>query len=175
MARKKKGDGALAGVVLLGVFFALVASIPKPVWIFMGVCAVVGVVWLLFSNGKKHPAPAAQREKPRRSSTPTPTPTPTPVSSSRNKLAEPQSHATTVESEPVSLYQRPNSTEEHRIPVAPQGFGPAAWVPPGESTNIAGIVVPGGMLYVGTSLPTPSGLPDPALIDPSKKVASRGC
>lgn len=172
MARKKKGDGALVGVVLLGAFFGLLASIPKPVWIFMGVCAVIGVIWLLFFNGKTPPTSTAQRETPLRGATPTT------VSAPPKKPVVPQSRATTVEPEPepepVSLFQRPNATEEHRIPAAPKNFGPATWIAPGESTNIAGIAIPGGMIYVGTSLPTPSGLPDPALIDPSKKVASRG-
>lgn len=39
--------------------------------------------------------------------------------------------------------------------------------------NIAGLTIPGGMVYVGTSLSTPLGDNDPCLIDPSKTVAAR--
>lgn len=122
MTRKKSGDGALAGVAVLGVFFALVASISKPVWIFIGVCTVVGVVWLLFFNGKKPPASAAQSEKPWQSLGPAP------ASSPRNELDKSQSHAVAFEPEPVTLYQMPNAIKEHQIPAAPQGFGPAVWM-----------------------------------------------
>jgi len=40
--------------------------------------------------------------------------------------------------------------------------------------TVAGLTLPGGLLYVGTALPTPHGRNDPALIDPSKSVGSRG-
>ncbi|MDO8276682.1 MAG: TerB N-terminal domain-containing protein [Burkholderiaceae bacterium] len=58
------------------------------------------------------------------------------------------------------------------MPTPPAGRGAASWVPPGQSIHIGGVNIPGGMIYVGASLRTPSGRNDPSLIDPSKKVAA---
>ena len=45
------------------------------------------------------------------------------------------------------------------------------WLPAGQSVEIAGLPVQGGMLYVGSHLPAPNGHgPDPALIDPRLPV-----
>ncbi|WP_281170537.1 TerB N-terminal domain-containing protein [Actinokineospora enzanensis] len=47
------------------------------------------------------------------------------------------------------------------------------WVPPGTDVTVQGQPLAGGMLYVGTTLTTPRGIPDPALIDPSLRVDHR--
>src|SRR5262245_61591925 len=45
------------------------------------------------------------------------------------------------------------------------------WVPPGRSVTVAGYLIPGGMLYIGTGLSSLSGVRiEPALIDPSLPV-----
>lgn len=59
------------------------------------------------------------------------------------------------------------------LPPPPPGFGPATWVPAGKLVSVRGVTFPGGMVYVGTSLPTLLGDNDPCLIDPSKPVAHR--
>ena len=47
------------------------------------------------------------------------------------------------------------------------GTRPRGWVPAGLPVEIAGLVIPGGMLYVGEELPAANGSGlDPALIDP---------
>jgi tellurite resistance protein len=46
----------------------------------------------------------------------------------------------------------------------------AQWVGPGVPANIAGVQVPGGMLYVGQGLAAPTGDLEPALINPALKV-----
>jgi uncharacterized tellurite resistance protein B-like protein len=76
-----------------------------------------------------------------------------------------------VQSNNPSLQPAP---AEFRVPPTPKGFGSATWVPAGQSISVAGMVIPGGMVYVGTRLPTPLNDNDPCLIDPSKPVASRG-
>lgn len=63
---------------------------------------------------------------------------------------------------------------EFKLPSAPSGYGRARWFGPRESTEVSGIRVPGGLLYVGTDLRAPNGDVDPCLIDPSKRVASSG-
>lgn len=74
----------------------------------------------------------------------------------------------------VSVPSGPASPAAFRVPPAPKGYGAATWVPAGQSVNVGGLTLPGGMLYVGTSLPTPLGANDPCLIDPSKSVARQG-
>jgi uncharacterized tellurite resistance protein B-like protein len=44
----------------------------------------------------------------------------------------------------------------------------------GRSIDVGGLNIPGGLVYVGTKLPTPSGANDPCLIDPTKPVARQG-
>ncbi|MDP1690414.1 MAG: TerB N-terminal domain-containing protein [Burkholderiaceae bacterium] len=48
------------------------------------------------------------------------------------------------------------------------------WIPREQLVEVAGTVIPGGLLYVGTSLKTPTGETDPCLIDPSKPVSTKG-
>lgn len=77
--------------------------------------------------------------------------------------------------EPVSVRAaQPSTTASSsgfKLPSAPKGFGAGRWVPADESVTVAGITLPGGMLYVGNSLPTPTGDNDPCLIDPAKSVS----
>ncbi|WCM90612.1 tellurite resistance TerB family protein [Acidovorax sp. NCPPB 3576] len=71
------------------------------------------------------------------------------------------------------MYSGTPAQSRNHVPAAPAGYGAATWIPPGQVITVAGISIPGGMVYVGTTLRNPSGRPDPALIDPSKKVAAR--
>jgi hypothetical protein len=92
------------------------------------------------------------------------------------RASQPEQKSTSPEITPVRRTIPPNSNIEtsssYRIPLAPQKpVIPARWVPPGESVEINGVTIDGGMLYVGTSLPAKNGMPDPALIDPSKNIA----
>ncbi len=49
----------------------------------------------------------------------------------------------------------------------------ARWYGPGEPAEVAGFVVPGGMVYVGSGLRSISGGIEPSLIDPARKVSRR--
>lgn len=52
---------------------------------------------------------------------------------------------------------------------------PARWVTPGEPTEIAGISIPGGMIYVGGALPSSRGYGDEnCLVDPALLVSHTG-
>jgi hypothetical protein len=57
----------------------------------------------------------------------------------------------------------------------PNDGGPHnGWIPAGTGVEVAGLTLPGGMLYVGTELPARAGgCPDPALIDPRLPVDLR--
>jgi uncharacterized protein/uncharacterized tellurite resistance protein B-like protein len=57
--------------------------------------------------------------------------------------------------------------------VAPAKSGkrmPTVWIPPGQSVVVAGITIPGGMLYVGSTLMAPDGDVEPAQIDPTLSI-----
>lgn len=59
----------------------------------------------------------------------------------------------------------------YRIPPPPPLHTPVAqWIGRHESVEIGGLVISGGMIYVGQSLPGNNGKDDPALIDPRKSV-----
>ena len=63
------------------------------------------------------------------------------------------------------------NTSGYRIPPPPPLHGSAAqWIARHESVEIGGLVISGGMIYVGHSLPGNNGRADPALIDPGKSV-----
>jgi uncharacterized protein/uncharacterized tellurite resistance protein B-like protein len=49
---------------------------------------------------------------------------------------------------------------------------PTVWIPPGHTTVVKGLSIPGGMLYVGSTLTAPDGSIEPAQIDPTLEVDS---
>lgn len=65
-------------------------------------------------------------------------------------------------------------TPVHVIPKAPDGFGDGRWVPLGESIEVAGVKLPGGMLYVGGRLKALNGGTEPCLISGQHTVARVG-
>ncbi len=79
-----------------------------------------------------------------------------------------------VEGEPTRVVFPTEPESGFRVPKAPAGYGPGRWLSYGEEVEVAGLRIQGGLLYVGTSLKTPSGTNDPCLIDPSKSVAAQG-
>ncbi len=173
MARRKKaGAGGGIGAVFVGLL-VLLAVIPREVWIGIGVLAAVGVGIYLYLKSKDNaqaapqeparPAPAVPRPESRAPVVPSP-----PVSSRvASRLSD--------EQQPVPVTASPApAAPSFRIPAAPKRFGPGAWIPAGETVEVSGVSISGGLVYVGTSLPTPTGGNDPCLIDPSKSVASYG-
>ena len=166
---KKSGGGGIGLVLLIGAV-ALLASIPKAVWITLAIVGAIGAAVYVFSQNKSK----NKKEKPWAS-----TPLPSVALSKASPMAEPRK-ATVAEreaailQEPVTVHRDPPAPRDHKIPPPPAGYGAATWIPAGQPVTIADTVIPGGLVYVGTTLRTPSGRPDPALIDPSKKVAARG-
>lgn len=169
--RKKSGFGGVLGAAVIGAL-VLIASVPKEIWIWVGVLAVVAVTIYLHSQSKKsqvsaaveenepvrHVSAAAERSVPRAS----------------NRSSTSPSRRFVEDDVPVSVAQSPPTASSFRVPAAPKGFGAATWIPADQSIEVAGATIPGGMVYVGTSLKTPNGANDPCLIDPSKSVAARG-
>jgi uncharacterized tellurite resistance protein B-like protein len=77
--------------------------------------------------------------------------------------------------EPVSVeHAQPPELVTFKVPRAPKGYGKGVWVPFGELITIKNITIPGGMIYIGTSLEAEYGVNEPCLIDPTKPVAQQG-
>lgn len=172
MARKKKGSsGGLIFVGIIGLL-ALIASIPKEVLISVGV--LFGVAYYLYAQNKKN----------RKQSVLTPSEESLPFVSHGDGLALIPTHANPHEishlrsrignDEPVIVTTEPASPTSFRIPSAPKDIETAKWIASGQSIDVAGITIPGGMIYVGTSLKIPFSGNDPCLIDPSKSVSAQG-
>lgn len=175
--RKKSGSGGVGAVLLVGAI-GLLAAIPKEVWIGAGVLLVLGFAFYLYWKSKRSGAEveepvSAPRTTPRRS-TPAAAAPARPASPAPAAKA-PQAAARLVADEPVRVSPAPQpSPQSFKVPAPPKGYGAGAWVPAGQVVQVSGTTIPGGMLYVGTSLPTPLGDNDPCLIDPSKSVAKGG-
>lgn len=65
-------------------------------------------------------------------------------------------------------------TSSHALPKAPADLRLAHWVPPGGSVEVAGLVLTGGMIYVGVGMMAPNGQPAPCLINGLLPVARAG-
>lgn len=160
MAGKKKSG--IEGIVIgVGVYLLLLAAIPVSVWIGIG---IVAAIWLLvrsLNNSK----PAA----------------PEPKSVSIRVTQGSSTHKTfnvggagNEEDLFARVRAASSSTSGFSIPKAPAGHGEGLWYPSGKSVNVGGVHIPGGMVYVGTSLKTQFQENDACLIDPTKSVAPKG-
>lgn len=182
--RKKSGAGGVGAVLLVGVV-VLLANIPKEVWVGAGVLLVVGVVGYLYAKSKKSSVavPIEETRPPPRQATPRvsrpvaqtprvdPTPSPSPAAAQQ---ASPVTARAVVTDTSVRVSPPPPPQQSFRVPAPPRTFGAGAWIPAGQPVEVSGVTIPGGMVYVGTSLLTPYGDNDPCLIDPSKSVARGG-
>ncbi len=190
--RKKSGPGGVVAVLVVGAI-ALLAGIPQEVWIGIGVIAAVGVAIYLYRQSKKAVV-VEEREPQRRASRVASRDAPAVARSleatARVSLPPPAPKPTqrfVPDDEPVSVAPTPPTyrnplpaapapapfVSNFKVSAAPKGYGAGRWLPPGETVSIAGLTIPGGMVYVGNSLKTPLGDNDPCLIDPSKTVAAR--
>ncbi|WP_267225825.1 TerB N-terminal domain-containing protein [Dyella silvae] len=62
---------------------------------------------------------------------------------------------------------------EFQLPQRPPELSAARWIPQGQTVNVAGTTVPGGLLYVGTGRAA-GGYNNPSLIQPHLNVRSTG-
>lgn len=171
MARKKKSDsGGVVAALVMGAI-VLLAMIPKEVWIGVGVLAAIGIAVYLYGQSKKPSAVVVEEPEPPRQAS-----RPDARVARESARSSPQSAPRLVSDDvPVSAgASSPPASSGFKLPSAPKSFGAASWVPAGQSVSVSGVTIPGGMVYVGTSLPTPLGDNDPCLIDPSKSVARQG-
>ena len=167
--RKKSSSGGVVAALVIGVI-ALFAAIPTEVWFGVAMLAAIGFVVYLYSQSKKTQRIAEEPERPKQASRSDAPTLPPPTRASARPAPR-----FVADDAPISVSptQTPASSG-FKLPAAPKGFGAASWIPAGQSVNVSGVTIPGGMVYVGTSLSTPQGGNDPCLIDPSKSVARQG-
>ena len=194
MGRKSNSGCGVIGLIVIGLF-SLLALIPIGVWVFIGIGVVL---WLFYRfNSKKYDTniPVVGEENyapPQRDSNVLTKP----VDRLTNKVQQPraaldyQKMDAPRQLNPGQLPRsHPSSSSGFSIPPPPKIFSnqeeetpkipapsktlsqPGRWVPTDESVDIAGFQIPGGMIYVGSSLPVPPLSPDPCLIDPLKPVS----
>jgi len=160
------------GAAVIGLL-ALFAAIPREMWIGIAVVVVIGVAIYFYrksrggtvdvSEGDGRPVHSALRAEDR-------------APKASNRRAPPSAVGRFADDDdPVSVAASPVSTSSSfRVPAAPSSYGEATWVSVGKDVTVAGTLISGGLVYVGTSLLTPMGANDPCLIDPSKSVAKHG-
>lgn len=171
MARKRNaGVGSLLGGGL--VLLVVIASIPRDVWVLIGIAAgAASLVYLgaifLSSRNKAVPPAASSSASP-------PTIKATSRGASMSPMSARQRHDDRSDAVPVAKRQSVVPSAGFRVPPPPKDFGAGTWIPAGAVVTVAGVDIPGGMLYVGTSLTAPSGGTDPCLIDPTCRVDLRG-
>lgn len=66
------------------------------------------------------------------------------------------------------------AAQQFAVPKAPEGSGPGRWLAPGESIEIQGVAIPGGMIYIGSRLNAPNATVEPSLINAGLTVAPYG-
>jgi uncharacterized tellurite resistance protein B-like protein len=163
----RKKSNPLGGALLIGLalLVSAIAAIPKEVWIALGTLGLLAMgLWVAkqLSEGKA-PQPADVGEMFEHTHRPT---LKVPVSAAEPPSPTDQEEFSTV------LLERERSRHDFCIPSLPKGMPVGArWVPPRETVEVAGLPLPGGMLYVGTALKTRYGEAEPALINPGLSIA----
>lgn len=142
MARWRSTKGGNEALALIIAVIALIALIPKDMWIVIGILAGLAVVIRLGSLARNSKAPSPEN------------PSSTPRISVRVKRSTASRN-----------YEASRSVLSGRAI-------PPRWIPQGEPVTVAGITVTGGMLYFGSDLEAPSGSIEPALIEPRLPVSS---
>ena len=190
MAKRSSGGGLW---LFLGAL-VLIAAVPKEVWIGLGVLGGVGfAAYLVIKhlNNKANSA-AIDAEEFQTQHQPTlaeltdggirsslsPRTRTTRVASTSSPSTPSHSASASTPARTEEFYSAPvpaqKSGSSYAIPKAPSGFGDGRWVPPGENVIVAGVDLPGGMIYVGGRLRAPSGITAPCLISGQLNVARVG-
>ncbi|MCI1024909.1 TerB N-terminal domain-containing protein [Pseudomonas putida] len=166
MPRKRKGSGG-GPIALYALFFviALLAQIPKQVWIAVGVVLGIGVlVWAVRRVNRAKPyvpedGSVAEIAAASRQAT---TPTVTVQFSTSTSTRERDFHTVQVGSS--------SDSQSYAIPKPSAKPTGVRWLTENESINVAGLAIPGGLLYI-TERATQFGQSEPSLIDATLRVA----
>lgn len=177
MARKKKGSASSStGVlVIFGGVVLMLALVPLKAWLAMGFLTLVCVGYFVWQRNR--PSDISAEQSVRRG------PEPMEFTATAHSVAprvirsserpRSTSFAQPDDDEPVEVVP-PGRSFEFKLPAAPKSYGPGTWIAPGNSCVVGSLTIPGGMVYMGTSLRANSGAVDPCLINPSLSIAKRG-
>ena len=154
---RKSGNSGLTWVVVVVILGGIVVQALKEAWPLLLLAGVVYVLYKIYSSSPR-PQP----------------PSPVQIPDERPTYRHQKSSSEPIPEFTVTITTSTGSSG-YTIPPSPApAKKDAKWIPRGESINVAGFDISGGMLYVGTSLPAAFGAQDPALIDPRKLVAKYG-
>lgn len=163
MPRKRKGsDGGTIALYALLFVVALLAQIPKQAWIALGVILGIGVlVWVV--RRATQPKPYAPEED-----------IAAEIAASSRQATSPtvsvQLSASTRERDFHTIQVgSPGDSQSYAIPKPSAKPIGVRWLAEGESINVAGLAIPGGMFYI-TERATQFGQSEPSLIDATLRV-----
>lgn len=151
---KKQGSGGSLIIIAVAMIGGAIAAIPKEVWILAAIVGAAYIVLRLFgSKSADSPPPSAEQK-------------PIPKVSI--------SYGVSRDNQPVTIHSPHYAgSRGFTIPAVPGDMGPqATWMRPGETCQVQGFTLPGGMLYVGPG-PQSHDRADPALINPNLPVSPR--
>lgn len=172
MARKKGKQSNLSPVVVMLLApFALIAAIPKEGWMPIGIVTVVVIVfWLMVRRSRRLAEEAYnQAYASSRSQEDASDESPRLSFSMRKVEVDPgQERRTTSDDGFYTVTFETSRSLDYRLPPAPKSDG--QWLTSGQSIEVGGITIPGGMLYVGSALGT-AYQQEPSLINPKLKIA----
>lgn len=169
MARKKaKNSGGTGILIIFALAFSALAAIPKNAWIAIGVIAGIGtIMWLLAERGKRRlnqlQESAAKNIRPQKPQGLGVTFSMREVSTSnRDNEESPEFYTVQLGSPSANTFKIPNISSQK---------ADARWVPAGEIIEVAGFSLPGGMLYIGSTLDGRHDAQEPSLINPKLRIA----
>lgn len=191
MARRSAG-----GVWWVVAALVLFVIVPKEVWVGLGIlAAIAAVVYLgvkVFGSGASTSSGAANLP----SAPPAYEPTLAELTGSKERTksggiqhprtASARASTPSAGTRPSSSVPNPAdefyvsgsaqqpATANYALPKAPAGLGDGQWVPAGQTVQVAGVVLPGGMIYIGRRLDAANGQTDPCLINGQLKLARVG-
>lgn len=155
MAKKKKPSvfswifGVLAVLWFIGK--------TENVWL---VLFLVGVIYIVYKAYKKNASSSQQDDQ--RIQRP-------------SESLNPRDHKVVNDTdEPFLVQVSSNGARAYAVPPSPNQVSDGKWIPKGQTVEVGRFSIAGGMIYVGTKLPTYYGQQDPALIDPRKPIAKAG-
>jgi uncharacterized tellurite resistance protein B-like protein len=168
MARKKANSKAGTGILIaLASIVGALASIPKSAWIAVGTVTLVAVVlwWLAGRAGRQRESTFVSDLE----ANVTHQTANDEVMFSLHDVVAQKQHDKAV-AEFYDLQIGSTAPPAFKIPDAHSTTSKARWVPAGETVNIAGFELPGGMIYVGESLGGYASQ-EPSLINPKLRIA----
>jgi uncharacterized tellurite resistance protein B-like protein len=170
-AAKQGNPATIVFMILAGLIFAAVSAIPTWVWQGLGALLVLGFIGYIYKLVAKPPSDSgSSAEAPAQGMAPS-TGNHSPVSRpSSNAISVPDTRSSDDQPVPVIRQERDGSSE-HRLPPAPRELAGTRWIPMGETIEVAGISIPGGLFYFGVPGRNVS---NPAAINPTKQVAATG-